>query len=151
MASPWDDDEMLAMLARAQRAARSVPSDLVEAGRAAYTRRDIGAEVPGFTCGSALAAHFSTHPRAKLAHLCALTFTSTRLTIEIEITDEAVLGQVIPVQAGEVEVNTPAGTARTALIDDIGCFTIRPIPAGSFRLHCRTAGGTCVSTSWVTL
>jgi hypothetical protein len=152
MSSPWTDDEILAMLAQAQQAADSVPRNFIEIGKATYAWRDIDAELAELTYDSALEeAHLTARMRAERAHLRALTFTSTALTIEIEITDEAVLGQVIPLQAGEVEVNTPAGTAGTALIDNIGCFAIRPIPGGSFRLHCRTTSGTCVSTSWVTI
>jgi hypothetical protein len=146
--SPWHDDDILARLAEAQQAADSVPHDFIEAGKAAYCWRGIDAEL---AYDSALeAAHTAARVRAERAHLRALTFTSTALIIEIEITDEAMLGQVVPLQAGEVEVSTPAGTVGTALIDDIGCFAVRPIPVGLFRLHCRTANGRCVSTSWLT-
>ena len=81
----------------------------------------------------------------------ALTFTAAALTIEIEVTGEALLGQLVPPEAGEVKVITPAGEVQAEPIDDIGCFTIRPVPAGSFRIHCRTAGGTFVATNWLNL
>jgi hypothetical protein len=152
MPSPWHDDEILARLAEARRTAESVPHDFIEVGKAAYSWRDIDAEFAELAFDSALeVVHSAARIRAERAHLRALTFISTALTIEMEITDEAMLGQVVPLQSGEVEVNTATGTVRTALIDDIGCFTVRPIPVGLFRLHCRTAKGMCVSTSWLTL
>jgi hypothetical protein len=152
MPSPWDDDEILARLREAQRAADGVPRDFIEMGKAAYTWRDIDTELAELAYDSALEeAGAAGHVRTERAHLRSLTFTSDALTIEIEITGDAMLGQVVPLQTGEIEVRTPTGTAGTALIDDIGCFTVRPIPVGSFRLNCRTAKGLCVSTSWLTL
>jgi hypothetical protein len=149
MPSPWNDDEILARLAQARQAADGVPRDFIAAGKAAYSWCDIGAEL---AYDSALGeGHTPARVPAERAHLRALTFTSDALTIEIEITDDAILGQVVPLQTGEVEVNTPVGTAGAALIDDIGCFTVRPIPVGSFRLHCRTTDGMCTLTSWLML
>jgi len=36
-------------------------------------------------------------------------------------------------------------------IDDIGCFTIEPVPASPVRLRCRIADGTDLLTGWITL
>jgi hypothetical protein len=153
MPSQWDDDEILDRLGEALRAANEVPREFIEMGKAAYTWRDIDAELAELAYDSALEeAHMAGSVlRAERAHLRSLTFTSDALTIEIEITGDAMLGQVVPLQTGQVEVHTPTGTAGTAVIDDIGCFTVRPIPVGSFRLNCRTAKGVQVSTSWLTL
>ena len=35
--------------------------------------------------------------------------------------------------------------------DEIGCFSVRPIPVGPFRLHCRAAAGTDAQTGWIAL
>jgi hypothetical protein len=36
------------------------------------------------------------------------------------------------------------GTRLVAAVDEVGCFMIRPVPSGSFRLYCRTApASTC--------
>jgi len=148
----WDDDEILARLAEAQRAADSVPADFIEAGKAAYAWRDIDAELADLVYDSALEEGYAVAGvRAERAQLRALTFTSAALTIEIEITDDALLGQIVPLEAGEVEVIAREGPARVVPIDDIGCFTVRPVPAGSFRLSCRTVSGTAIATSWLNL
>jgi hypothetical protein len=152
MPRPWDDDELLVRLAEAQRAAESVPRDFIEAGKAAYAWHNIDAELAELVYGSALEeASLAGHARAEEAHLRALTFTSTALTIGIEVAGEALLGQLVPPQAGEVEVTTRAGRAQRERIDDGGCFTIRPIPDGSFRIHCRTAAGALIRTNWLSL
>jgi hypothetical protein len=145
----WDDDELLARLAEAQVAAASVPRDFIEAGKAAYAWRTIDAELAELVYDSALEAQSGVIVRAEEAHLRSFTFTSSAVTIEIEVTDRALLGQLVPLQAGEVEVVTSAGSTQVELIDEVGCFTIRPVPAGSFRLHCRTATGLFVSTGWL--
>jgi hypothetical protein len=149
---PWDDDELLARLAEARQAAERVPREFMEAGKAAYAWHDIDAELADLVYDSATdEAHLTGQLRAEQAQLRALTFTSSTLTIEVEFTGDALLGQLVPPQAGEVEVITPAGRARLEVIDDIGCFTIRPVPAGSFRLDCRTASGIAISTNWLNL
>lgn len=152
MPRPWDDDELLVLLAEAQQAAQRVPRDFIEAGKAAYSWRNIDAELAELACGPALEeASHAGHVRAEEAHLRTLTFTSTALTIAIEVTGEALLGQLVPLQAGEVEVITQAGRTQRERVDDTGCFTIRPIPNGSFRIHCRTASGAFISTKWLNL
>lgn len=152
MSRPWDDDELLAMLADAQRAAESVPREFIEVGKAAYAWRNIDAELAELVYDSALEeAQLVGQTRAEPAQLRALTFTSAALGIEIEVTGEALLGQLVPPEAGEVKVITPAGEAQVEPIDNVGCFTIRPVPAGSFRIHCHTASGTFVATNWLNL
>jgi hypothetical protein len=36
-------------------------------------------------------------------------------------------------------------------VDDIGRFLVQPLPAGLFRLRCRTATGIETLTGWITL
>jgi hypothetical protein len=88
--------------------------------------------------------------RAEPAQLRYLTFASAEVTIELEVSGGALLGQVVPPQSGELEVLAVDGAARTAAIDGVGCFVIRPIPPGSFRLHCRLADANVV-TDWIVL
>ena len=152
MPRPWDDDELLARLAEAQRATESVPREFIEVGKAAFAWRNFDAELAELVYDSALeGAQLAGQIRAEQAQLRALTFTAAALTIEVEVTGEALLGQLVPPEAGEVKVITPAGEVQVEPIDDVGCFTIRPVPAGSFRNHCRTASGTFVATNWLNL
>jgi hypothetical protein len=36
-------------------------------------------------------------------------------------------------------------------VDGLGCFTVRPLPAGPFRLHCRTADGSGMLTGLIAI
>jgi hypothetical protein len=50
-----------------------------------------------------------------------------------------------------VDACPASGPAATAELDEIGCFIIRPLPPSPFRLHCHTASGGSVLTTWITL
>ena len=89
--------------------------------------------------------------RSETASIRALTFTSPHLSLELEVTEDALLGQVVPPRAGTLEVQTTAGTIATTPVDEIGCFAVEPIPASPFRLRCRTGNDTDVLTGWITL
>ena len=147
-----DDDRLLAELDRALREAREVPRDFVQAGKGAWAWRGIDAELAALTYDSALDAERAPAlTRAEPAPLRALTFASAQLVIELEVTDDALLGQVVPPQPGEVEVHLADGRILAAGIDEVGGFAIRPVPSRSFRLRCRTESGASVLTDWIAL
>src|SRR5262249_46781963 len=105
MPDGWnDDDELLAALRDALAARRAVPQEFVAAGQAAYTWHGVDAELARLTYDSMQEAHLQEALRAEAASLRTLTFRSARLTIELEVTEESLLGQIVPVQAGHVEV-----------------------------------------------
>jgi len=155
MASKWwtDDDELLAALDDALRAARDMPRGFAEAGKAAYAWRDIDAELATLTYDSVIQADEPAlaMSRSEPASLRSLTFTSAEFTIELEVTGDALLGQIVPPRPGRAEARTANGDVVTTGIDEIGCFAIRPIPRGSFRLHCQVGEGGTVLTRWFTL
>ncbi|UBU09386.1 hypothetical protein [Nonomuraea gerenzanensis] len=153
MSEAWDDHELLERLRAAMLAAEAVPREIVEAGKSAYAWRDLDldVELAELTYDSAMHLEELAALRADSAVLRALTFAATQLTIELEITDSSLLGQVVPPQAGEVRVQDGSGDGGPQEIDDLGVFVIRGKPHGPFRLHCHTQTGLDVSTSWFTL
>jgi hypothetical protein len=151
-----DDEQLLAALADAVRAGQTVPRDFVEAGQAAYTWRTIDSELATLTYDSA-AGHAMAEgeltpaaTRSEPAVLRALTFTSARLTIEVQIGPDGLLGQVAPPGTGEVQMQLATGTTVAAPIDAVGWFTMRPAPTAPFRLRLRTDDGADVLTGLVT-
>jgi hypothetical protein len=158
-----DDERLLSALGRALRARRDVPPEFVRAAKDAFAWHDIDAELAQLTYDSVDGPDVATATRAEDASIRALTFTSPRLTIELEVTAESLLGQIVPTQVATIEIQarpgptsavgaeaaTDTGTAVTT--DEIGCFTIRPVPRGTFRLRCLAAGGIDVRTGWITL
>ena len=146
----WGDDELLDALRLAVRARLTVPAEFVSAAKSVFTWHSIDAELAELTYDSARDAE-PAQTRAETAAIRALTFTSARLSVELEVTGDSVLGQVVPAQAAVVRVRHHGGAESTVAADEIGCFLIDPVPAGSFRLQCRAADGTEILTGWVRL
>jgi hypothetical protein len=147
-----DDDELLAALGEALRAREAVPEWFVETGKNAYAWHNIDAELAQLTydSDSDRDRDLVTAVRSETASIRALTFTSERLSIELEVGDGSLLGQIIPPRAGTVETHTRAGVT-TSPVDEIGSFAVEPIPASTFRLRFRTTDGLDVLTGWITL
>lgn len=148
---PPADDVLLAALRRAIEARRAVPPEFVQAAKDAFAWHNIDAELAQLTYDSSRAADLTVGMRAESASIRALTFTSARLTIELEVTAESLLGQIVPTQTATITVQTRSGVLDEVTSDEIGCFAIQPIPSGAFRLRCRAAAGIDVLTGWITL
>jgi hypothetical protein len=145
-----DDERLLAALGEAVRARREVPARFVQTGKAAFAWRDVDGELAALAHDSAT-SELVAGTRAEQAELRALTFVASRLTIEIEVAPDALLGQLVPPQPGEVELHRRDGVATSARADDVGWFAIRPLPGGLFRLRVRPDGGSTVVTEWTML
>ena len=145
-----DDDELLAALGEALRAREEVPEWFVETGKNAYAWHNIDAELAQLTYDSSLDHDAAAVVRSEAASIRALTFTSVQSSIELEVTESSLVGQLIPPRAGTLEVHTTAGVTSTP-VDEIGSFVVDPIPASPFRLRCRTQDGADVLTGWITL
>ena len=145
------DDALLAALREALAARDAVPASFVEAGKSAYAWHNIDAELAQLTFDSLRDAELTASTRSESASIRALTFQSARFTIEVEITDGALLGQLIPSQGGTAEMQTQAGHISATSIDEVGCFAIEPKPDSPFRLRVRTEGQPDVVTGWLTI
>jgi hypothetical protein len=145
-----DDEELLAALGEAIRAREEVPEWFVETGKNAYAWHNIDAELAQLTYDSSRDRDAVAVVRSEAASIRALTFTSAQLSIELEVTERSLVGQIIPPRAGTLEVHTTVGVASTT-VEEIGCFAVEPIPASPFRLRCRTEDGADVLTGWITL
>lgn len=155
MSQQWmDDDRLLEALGEALRSGQRVPAEFIAIGKSAFSWRDIDAELAILTYDSVLedAEAELAGVRSEPANLRYLTFTSGEFSIEIEVTADAVLGQLVPPGPGRVEVRTADGaTLITAIIHQGGGFTIRPVPRGSFRLYCHSANSASIVTNWLVL
>jgi hypothetical protein len=148
----WDDEKLLAELRVALAARAAVPLAFVEAGKSAYAWRHIEAELAQLTYDSWFDAELSASTRSEpeSASIRAISFASARFAIEVEISHDAVFGQVIPPQPGTVEIATRAGHTTASAIDEVGCFSIEPRPDTAFRVRFRTEGQPDVLTGWIT-
>ena len=156
MSQPWwnDDGKLLAALGEALRPNSSVPAEFIAIGTAAFAWRGIDAELATLTHDPAFegAEPEPAGVRPEPVSLRHLTFASGELTLAIEVSGDALLGQLVPPGPGRVEARTADGTIVTGVIDQGGSFTIvRPDPPGSFRLYCHATNGTGVLTNCLLL
>jgi hypothetical protein len=77
-------------------------------------------------------------------------FTTTPLSLELEVIADHVAGQIVPPGPGEIVVETPEGASFRIEADDIGFFDFAGLPRGRVRLRCDTPTGRLV-TDWICL
>jgi len=148
----WDDEELFDALKVALSTRQSVPPGFIEAGKNAYAWRNIDAELAQLTYDSVHDRAALASVRSEPAAIRALTFASAQLTIELEVSDDCLYGQVIPTLPGTIEIQAHAGTVGVSPVDDLGSFRITPIPANPFRLSYSVASdAAAVQTQWITL
>jgi hypothetical protein len=146
-----DEGTLIAALRAAIEARAAVPAAFVEAARSAYAWHNIDVELASLAYDSLQDAGRGTALRSEAASVRALTFQSARFSIEVELTDGALFGQLVPPQPGTAEIQMRSGQAITAPIDEVGCFTFDPRPDGPFRLLCHTETQADVRTGWVAI
>jgi hypothetical protein len=146
----WDDEQLLAALREAMRAWQAVPPGFVTTAKSVFAWRGIDAELAQLTYDSRCDGDLVARSRSETASIRALTFTSAHLSIELEVSEGSLLGQIIPPRAGMLETHTRAGV-NTSPVGEIGCFVVDPITARFFRLRFRATDGIDVLTGWISL
>jgi hypothetical protein len=149
VAEAWDDEALLAALRQAVDAMRDVPPDFVEAGKQAFDWHNADAEPAELTHDSARDS--AAGVRAETAAVRALTFASAHLGIDLEVTADSLVGQLTPAQPATVTVQPRTGDQTELATDEIGCFSVQPVPPVMFRLHVQTGADANVLTNWITL
>ena len=147
----WDDEQLLALLKEALQDNQTVPPDFFQTGRNAYAWHGVDDELAQLSYDSEQDRDAVAGVRAETAPIRALTFTSPHLTIELEVGEDALLGQLVPTGEGTIDVQIQTGVIATVSVDEVGCFPISPIPPSPFRLRCRSTAGPSVVTGWITL
>jgi hypothetical protein len=151
LSSPtWNDDELLRELRDALQES-PVDESVIRAAQAAFTWRtvDDDLELLSLDAGFGLSADALVRdggaggPRT-------LAFQGERLSVEIEIDDAGIVGQLTPPRPGQVTLVTADGPQATTQADDIGYFAFPPPTAGPLRLDCRLGDGHFI-TEWVTV
>lgn len=152
MSSPrWSDDELLQELGAAL---QELPVDesVIRSAEAAFTWRTVDADLEflGLVAGSGLTAGTLVRGSGPGAPR-TLVFRGERLSVEAEIDEDGMVGQLIPAQPGQVTLVTADGPQATTEADELGCFAFPPpVSGGALRLACRLDGGH-YSTEWVTI
>lgn len=151
MSSPrWTDDELLQEL---REALAEPPADesVIRAAQAAYTWRTVDADLELLSLEAGLELTSGALVRdGGPGGARTLVFHGGRLSVEIEIDEAGIVGQLIPPQPGQLTLVTADGPQATAQADEVGCFAL-PLPgSGPLRLDCRLGADHFV-TEWVTV
>ncbi|MGI8685901.1 MAG: hypothetical protein ACR2MO_12595 [Acidimicrobiales bacterium] len=136
----WDDDRLLAELGDAVRSRRAVPDRFVEVGRSAFAWRDVDVDLAALRYDSAVSG-LPSGVRAAAPDMRALTFEAGGVTIEVELSRQALVGQVVPARPGSVELWADGSDPRSVALDDRGWFDLGPPPSQPFRLCVRSDAG----------
>lgn len=145
----WSDEELMREL-RAALQESPVDESVIAAAQAAFTWRTVDAEL------EILSLLDSPHNEGALVRDSGrdsrhvLAFHGERLSVEIEIDEAGIVGQLTPQHPGQVSLVGPDGPRTTAQTDEVGCFSFPPPEPGPVRLECRV-GPDHFITDWVTI
>jgi hypothetical protein len=146
----WSDDELLRELRAALQEA-PVDENVIRAAQGAFAWRTVDADLELLSLeeGSTLTNDALVRGSGPGA-VRRLAFHGERLSVEVEIDEIGIVGQLTPPQPGQVTLLTADGPQATAQADDAGCFAF-PMPAsGPLRLDCKVSAERFI-TEWVTV
>jgi hypothetical protein len=146
----WDrsDDDLMGELKEALEEVRTVPPDVVEAAKAAFTWRTVDEELEVLTLTYDSAMAGSALVRGAGFPERMLVFESDDLTMEVEVNDDVLMGQVVPALPGRVILENPQGSVQETEADDGGFFLFRRPGVSPVRFKW-IGGDTRVVTEWL--
>ncbi|MET8944946.1 hypothetical protein ABZX30_15520 [Streptomyces sp. NPDC004542] len=122
-----------------------VPAGLRQRAIDAYALHDLQARVAELTFDSLVDA---VPVRGTAEPPRMLTFRAGGLTVDVEVGEDGLLGQLLPPQPARVEVLGGPRSAVPVVADALGRFTSAARPRGPFALRLRT-GGDVIVTQWL--
>lgn len=150
LSSPrWTDEELLREL---RAALREPPVDekLIRAAQAAFTWRTVDTDLEILSLETELAVSDTAMVRdAGRASPRVFAFHGERLSVEIEIDDAGIVGQLTPPGPARITLVTPDGPQAAADADEVGCFSLPAPSPGPMRLDCQR-GTERFLTEWTT-
>lgn len=144
-AAGFDGDLLEEELRQAAAVLDPVPAGLRQLALDAYALHDLDATIAELTFDSLVDA---LPVRGVPGAPRMLTFRAGGLTVDVEVTGEGLIGQVLPPQSARIEVLGGPQTARRVAVDTLGRFTSDTPPGGPFALRLR-AGGEVIVTEWL--
>nr|WP_244181567.1 MULTISPECIES: hypothetical protein [Streptomyces] len=122
-----------------------VPPQLRQIAVEAYALHDLDARIAELTFDSVVDA-IPVRGATDVPRM--LTFRAGEVTVDVEVTAQGLMGQVLPPQQARIEVLGGPQTATPVMADDMGRFSSDAPPSGPFALRLRT-GGEIVVTEWL--
>ena len=141
MTMPENDDELMARLARAVETHDPVPDDVIAGAKAAFIARNLDEELAELLYDSAI----DREPVLTRGEtLRTLSFATSDLGIELEVDERErrIMGQLVPAQGVNVELEVDGLVVGTGEIDDLGRFRFDDVPgAGAVSIVCWAGTG----------
>jgi hypothetical protein len=151
MQHSWDDDQrFFDDLSEAVRETAPLADAIAAYGRGAYAWRTVDRDLLRASLSFDSSLERVTERRAGPDDPRVLTFTAAPLSLELEVTPDQVVGQIVPPSAGEIRVETADGLTFHVEADDVGFFVLPNVPRGTVRLRCDTTVARLV-TDWMCL
>jgi hypothetical protein len=145
----WTDEELLSELSKAL-GEPPLDENIIRAAQAALTWRTVDAELELLSLDAGLEHAGAAQVRGTgPGSPRTFAFHGERLSVEVEVDDAGMVGQLTPPGPGQVTLVTPGGPHAATQADEIGCFTLPVPPAGPARLDCRLGDDHFV-TEWTT-
>lgn len=126
----WDGDESLLDDLRGALNEQEVPPEFIEAARAAFTWRTIDAELLAISYDSVLDDDLMARARSTMTAR-QLIFDADGVSLQLEVTEAGITGQLVPPRSARVELLTPNGVGEEADTDELGCFLMGPPRSGT--------------------
>jgi hypothetical protein len=147
--TPTDDQELISRLGQILDEADSVPGDVAEFARAAFTWRDIDAELAAIEYDSATEDTFTGVRSTATARI--VTFEAGPWSIDIEYHEptKRLIGQVNPGQKCTIEMHNSRGTVVVSS-DGLGRFDFDEVFPGPASLVIQTPDQV-IKTEWTVL
>ncbi|MFD7933307.1 hypothetical protein ACGFZJ_04985 [Streptomyces sp. NPDC048253] len=141
----FDHDRLEEELRQAAAILDPVPAELRRAAIEAYALHDLDARIAELTFDSLVDA---IPVRGAVDVPRMLTFHTGGLTVDVEVTDDGLMGQLLPPQSASIEVLHGPRASASLTADDMGRFACDAPPGGPFALRLRTDAEVVV-TEWL--
>ena len=120
----------------------------IRAAQAAFTWRTVDAELEILSLETGLEVSGTARVRGSGRGTPRMfAFHGEQLSVEIEIDEDGIVGQLTPPGPARVTLVTTGGPRAAADADEVGCFTLPPPGPGPMRLDCQR-GSERFLTEW---
>ncbi len=145
------DAETMAQLAKLAARVDPVPDSVTTAAKGSFAWASAERDLAELVYDSAMEAGAAVGVRGDGSRHC--TFEGSRVTVELEVGNGRLLGQVVPPRAIEIEICRPDQVFAIES-DALGRFSVDPVSPGPLSLRCRVGDGTPgvpTATEWVSI
>jgi hypothetical protein len=148
----YDDDALLEGLTEAIARERTVPEHVLQAAKDTFDWREVDAELELLTLSfdSLLTEAVGVRGPAPDSPRM-LVFDGEDLTIEIEVGQDVLMGQVVPARSERVILQCADGRVDEVTADEAGFFQLRRPTQGPIRLKWPNGEAAGAVTGWISI